>query len=181
MQIVPNRGVCCGLGDILHVFLPQLTGSSSSLLARSQNLPLCASSKTLYRIYDSDKHALCFLSLRCLLFSKEGSDLFIFTGCFFAKNIPEAKGSFNRYQACQFGTLILPRLNLVVSHDSFLTLSCFAATDRQRIRILCLSGSGQIFWLRLGSWQVTRPVAVLAVCTTHIAPPSSMKLKLGPL
>lgn len=82
------------------------------------------------------------------------------------------KGSFNRYQACQFGTFILLRLNSVVSHDSFLTLSCFAATDRQRIHIPCLSGSGQIFWLRLGSWRVTRPVAVLAVCTTHIAPPA---------
>lgn len=153
------------------VFLSQLTCPSSSLLARSWNLPLRAGSETLCRIYDPDKHALCFLPPRCLLFSKKGSDLFIFMGCFLAKNIREMKGSFNRYQACRFGTLMLPRLNSVVSHDSFLTLSCFAATDRQRIHILCLSGSGQIFWLRLGSWRVTRPVAVLAVCATHIGPP----------
>lgn len=161
------------------VFLSQLTCPSLSLLARSWNLPLRAGSKILCRIYDSDKHAVCFLPPRCLLFSKEGSDLFIFTGCFLAKNITEMKGSFNRYQACRFGMFILPRLNSVVSHNSFLTLSCFAATDRQRIHILCLSGSGQIFWLRLGSWRVTRPVAVLAVCTTHIAPPAPWNSSWG--
>lgn len=117
----------------------------------------------------TDKHAVCFLPPRCLFFSKEGCDLFVFTGCFLAKNITERKGSFNIYQACQFVTLILRRLNSAVSHNSSLTLSCFAATDRQQIHILCLSGSGQIFWLRLGSWRVTRLVAVLVVCTTHIA------------
>lgn len=128
----------------------------------------------------TDKHAVYFLPPRCLFFSEERCDLFVFMGCFLAKNITEKKGSFNIYQACQFVTLILKRLNSEVSHNSSLTLSCFAAIDRQQIHTLCLSGSGQIFWLRLGSWRVTHLVAVLVVCTTHIAPPS-MKPKLKPL
>lgn len=127
------------------------------------------------RIYSSDKHALCFLPLRCLLFSEERSDLFIFMGCSLAKNITAMKGSFNRSWDCWFGTGTLPWLNSVVSHNSFLTRSSFAATDSE------CTGSGQIFWLGFGTWWVTRPVALFAVCAAHIAPPPAMKLKLGPL
>lgn len=174
-----QRCILWSVGYTAHVFLLQLACPSSTVFSPSRYLPLRAGSKTSCRIYGSDKHALCFLPLRCLLFSRERSDLFIFMGCFLAKNITAMKGSFNRYQACRFGTQILPQVNSVVSHDSFLTLSCFAATDRQQIHTLRLSGSGQIFWLRLGSWRVTRPVAVFAVCATHITPPTRHETQAG--
>lgn len=122
---------------MLHVFsshswlvLPQISSPHHAICP-------CASSKIMCRIYSSDKHALCFLPLRCLLFSEERSDLFIFMGCSLAKNITAMKGSFNRSWACWFGRWTLPWLNSVVSHDSFLTRSSFAATDSECTHSAC--------------------------------------------
>lgn len=53
----------------------------------------------------------------------------------------------------------------------FLSRSSFTATDRQWMHTLCLSGSGQIFWLGFGTWRVTHPVAAIwGVRNTHRTP-----------
>lgn len=78
----------------------------------------------------------CASSLWGACFSAR-SDLFIFMGCSLAKNITAMKGSFNRSWACWFGRWTLPWLNSVVSHDSFLTRSSFAATDSECTHSAC--------------------------------------------